>query len=218
MEKADLFRTFVIMDAPPYRDHPSEEALERFLLHQSRDDELEIVETHILACELCVTQLETLELQIAATKIALRDLVTASTGKRSSPRSNWTGWFTVPRLSWATAAAVVAFGAIAFSIPRDVTVATYRGSETPIVSEWHPLRLHLNAADLPEGPVTVELVDRTGSTVWKGLSVIQHDEVSVTIPRIKQAGPHFLRLYAPVENDAQSELLREFALQVKWKF
>jgi hypothetical protein len=198
----------------PHREHPSEEALERFLLHRSQDDELEFVETHILACELCVTQLETLEVQIAATKMALRDLAAAPTGK--APK--WKSWFTVPKLSWATAAAALACGAIVFSIPRDVTIAAYRGSETPIVSEWRPLRLHLNAADLPEGPVTVELVDKSGSTVWKGLSVIQHDEVNVTLPRIKQAGPHFVRLYAPVQSDAQSELLREFPLQVKWKF
>jgi hypothetical protein len=80
------------------------------------------------------------------------------------------------------------------------------------------LQLHLNAADLAEGPVTVELVDHSGSTVWKGLSVVQRDKVNVTLPRIKKAGPHFLRLYAPAQGDAQSELLREFALQVKWQF
>ena len=57
-----------------YLEHPTEEALERFLLHQSQEAEIEIVETHILACESCVERLEVLETHIAATKIALAEL------------------------------------------------------------------------------------------------------------------------------------------------
>ena len=58
----------------PFREHPSEEALERFLLNHSPEEELESVETHILVCGYCVEQLETLETQIAAARIALQAL------------------------------------------------------------------------------------------------------------------------------------------------
>jgi hypothetical protein len=53
------------------RAFSTEEALERFLLHQSRDEELEVLESHILACESCVTRLEDLEVWLAVTKLAL---------------------------------------------------------------------------------------------------------------------------------------------------
>ena len=41
-----------------YLDHPNEEALERFLRNEVQESELETIETHILACESCVTRLE----------------------------------------------------------------------------------------------------------------------------------------------------------------
>ena len=56
-------------------DHPAEEALERFLLHHSRQEELELLEIHILGCEACVNRLEKLEPEIAATKLALEHLL-----------------------------------------------------------------------------------------------------------------------------------------------
>ena len=55
-------------------DHPSEEALERFLLHDIRGHELVRLEGHILACERCIACLEDIELDVAATKLALRHI------------------------------------------------------------------------------------------------------------------------------------------------
>jgi hypothetical protein len=203
----------------PYSDHPSEEALESFLLNRLSEAELEIVETHILACELCVEQLEELETLIAATKTV--------TIKPAAKRTHL--WFTTAakhckeqfsffRLSLAGAFSAVTVGAILFSVPREVTLSAYRGRETPIVAAWRPVRLTLNATDLAEGTVLVELVDNSGASVWKGPSAIRNDEVKVTLPRITTRGPHFVRLYAPAQNDAKSELLREFAFQVKSPF
>ena len=211
MEIAEVFRTQM---NDRYSDHPDEEALERFLLHQCSEEELEIVETHVLACESCVTQLEALELDIAATKVALenveRNPARKQTVKAASP---WKNWFTIPRLSLAGATAAFACAAILFSIPHDVALTAYRGTDTAIVSEWRPLDMHLNAADLSEGPVQVELVDRLGSQLWKGASAVRNNSVDVRLPRIKESGSHFVRLYDP-----KGELLREYAFQVKWHF
>jgi hypothetical protein len=216
MEMAVVFRTSM---SDLHREHPSEEALERFLLHQSTEEELELVETHILACEDCVSQLEELQLQINATKIALQNLEATSypigAGK---PSWNWKSWLSAPRLSLAGGLAAVAGGAFFLSIPREVTLTAYRGLETPIVSEWRPLQVHLNAADLKEGPVVVELVDHTGNPLWKGSSVVRHDTVDVTLPPIKQSGSHFLRIYAAANGASEGELLREYAFQVKWSY
>ncbi len=70
----------------PYIDHPTEEALERFLLHHSEEQELEIVETHILACESCVSRLESLESDIAASKLALRQFQAKHAAKAVNTR------------------------------------------------------------------------------------------------------------------------------------
>jgi hypothetical protein len=203
----------------PYREHPSEEALERFLLKMSPEGELDIVETHVLACGYCIEQLETLETRIAATRLALQELEVQKALKRSIDRPRpWKSWFTIPKLSLAGAGAALAAGAVLFSIPRDVSVTAFRGTETAIVSEGRPLHMHLNAASLLPGPVAIELADRQGSIEWKGTSVVQHDTVDVTLPRITQSGPHVLRLYSQPPAGTEGELLREFALNAQWTF
>lgn len=211
MEIAEVFR---IQMNERYNDHPDEEALERFLLHRCSEEELEIVETHVLACESCITQLEALEEDIAATKLALQRLESSPARKQmAEAASNWKNWFTIPRLSLAGGFAALACAGILFSIPHDVALMAYRGTDTAVVSEWRPLNMHLNAADLGEGPVQVELVDRLGSPLWKGAAAVQNNSVDVRLPRITESGSHFLRLY-----DSKGELLREYAFQVKWQF
>jgi hypothetical protein len=203
----------------PYSDHPSEEALESFLLNRLSEAELEIVETHILACEFCVEQLETLEALIAATKSITVEPETRQIHLRLAHTSRtWQEQFSFFKLSLAGAFSALTIGAILFSVPHEVNLSAYRGRETPIVATWRPLRLNLNATDLAEGPVVVELVDNSGASVWKGSSVIRNDEVKVTLPRITAPGPHFVRLYNPIQRDARSELLREFTFQVKSPF
>jgi hypothetical protein len=200
----------------PYLEHPSEEALERFLLNMSPEEELEALETHVLACSYCVDQLEYLETQIAATRLALQMLESDQAKKKSvDQNSSWKSWFTIPRLSLAGAGAALAAGVLFFSLPRDVNLTAFRGTETAIVSEWRPLRLHLNAKGLPEGPILVELANNSGSIVWKGTSAVGHDTVDVTLPRITKSGPHFLRLYTAPQDASGGELLREFALHAK---
>jgi hypothetical protein len=200
-----------------FREHPSEEALERFLLNMSPEEEIETVETHVLACGYCVRQLETLETQIAATRLALHELEKEGASKRpDSHFSRWKSWFTIPKLSFAATGAVAVLAAVSFSIPRDVTLTAYRGAETAIVSEGRPLRMHLNAEGLQPGPIQVELADSNGSVVWAGPSVIRNDKVVVTLPRITRSGPHFLRLNSLPQAGTDSSLLREFSLDAKW--
>jgi hypothetical protein len=200
-----------------HREHPSEEELERFLLNMSSEEEVESVETHILACGYCVEQLETLETQIVATRLALHALETRGDSKSPVEKSSqWQSWFTIPRLSFAATGVAVAAGTLLFSIPRDVSITAYRGTETAIVSEGRPLHMHLNAAGLNPGTVAVELADSQGATVWKAISAVRHDNVDVSLPRITQSGPYFVRLYSPPQAGTESVLLREFAVDARW--
>ncbi len=204
-----------------YTTHPAEEALERFLLHQCPDEELDIVETHILACDGCVSRLEALETQIAATKVALEELererTVAVAARQHRPLKTW---FTVPNLSWAgAAAAVVAAGLIVTpqlshrAPAAEVTLSAYRGLETGVAPEGRPLHVHFDATDLPAGPVLVQLVNETGTELWKGSGVVSHEKVTISAPKIAQDGTYFFRLYDTGKN--QGELLREFSFQVK---
>lgn len=211
MEKAVNFRT--IMNGP-YRDHPNEDALERFVLNQSEEEELEIVETHILACESCVTRLETLELNIAATKLALQNIQAEQAAKLAQPspsRSKWFSWLTVPRLSFAaTGLAACALAFTFISVPRDVDVLANRGTETTMVSEWLPLDLHLDARDLPSGPVIIEIVDANGGKIWQGKSTVQNEKLEVKSSRLTSAGSYLIHVSSP-----SGDLLREYSIQAK---
>ena len=209
MEKAVSFRTFM---NSPYLDHPSADALERFLLNQSEEDELDIVETHMLACEACVARLETLEVQVAATKLALQSLEAESKLQLANPpakRSGWVCWLTLPQLSFAGAGLAACAVVLTFmSVPREVTVATFRGTETTVVSEWLPLDLHLNARELPAGPVQVEIVKAEGGTVWQGQSVIRNDQIEIKV-RFTKTGQYLIQV------SSNGDPLREYSIQTQ---
>lgn len=186
--------------------HPDEETLERFVMNRCREDELELVETHILGCDSCVARLETLEGEILDIKNGA-ELYLQSLQKQPKTRWNFK-FFAVPAFSMAAAAA--AFVCFTFLTPRDVNLAAYRGSEVTAVPQGHALRMHLNARDLSPGPVTVEVVNDQGTETWKGSSTVSGDQVKVEIPAIHNSGEYFVRL-----EDKQGELLREFAIQPK---
>ena len=207
-----------------YFDHPTEEALERFLLHQSREEELEVLETHILACESCVIRLEDLEVRVAATKLALNEILAQKSVKATAKeRPSWRrSWFTIRNFSLAGTVAFLVLGIVI--VPQkirrtapvsEVTLSAYRGMETSVVPEGHRLHVRLKATDLAEGPVTASIVNSRGAEIWSATAFIHHDEVEITVPPITEVGPHFLRLYAPNQGNPQRDLLREFLFQVE---
>ena len=218
MRKAEISS---VMDMQQYVDHPTEETLERFLMHQMQEEELESMETHILACDSCVARLEELEIQLAATKIALAELhnqtVAENYAKEKSSRWTW-----LKSHSWSLAGATAALALAVTIVPRfanispfETEVSAYRGSETTTIPAGRPLLLHLNAKDLPAEPVSVEIVNAEGNQVWKGNNVIDHEKVNAKLPEISAKGNYLLRLYASDKNGAPGDLLREFSFDVK---
>lgn len=206
-----------------YLDHPAEEALERFLLHQCPDEELESVEIHILGCGSCVSRLEALETHIADLRIGFEELQREqAVAVAAKQHRSWKTWFTVPNLAWAGAAGAVVIGlAVTPQLLRhpaplaEVSLVSYRGSEVTSVPEGRPLHVHLNATDLPEGAAVVELVNDTGAELWQRGAQIRHDAVDIVAPQINQPGSYFVRLYAAGQDNRPGEMLREFALQAK---
>lgn len=196
--------------------HPSEENLERFILHQMQGEELEVMESHILACDDCVSRLEFLEIQVAATKLALADLHQEKVAESyvKQKKSSW-AWLKVSGYSLAgvAAAAILAVTNMPNStVERDISA--FRGSEAIELPADHPLFLHMNAKDLAAAPVSVEVVSAEGNEIWKGNSVVKNQVVDAHLPKISEKGNYLLRLYSS-NGHAQADLLREFALQVK---
>ncbi len=225
-----------------YLEHPNEEMLERFLLHRSEDQELEVVETHILACESCITRLEKLELQVNDLKAALANWEEQRIQNELNPkRSSWKSWFSTPNLSWAGAACAALILGLTF-IPHslhktpyspssvqtangdlsacagsngsDTDLATCRGVEITTLPENRPLNLRLDATDIPEGPVDVQVVSSDGGEIWQGQASVSNQRAQVKLPQISQPGAYFLRFYAPGAG-TERELLREFRFEVK---
>jgi hypothetical protein len=210
MEKAVVFRT--IMNEP-YREHPTEDALQRFLFNQSEEEELEIVESHFLACDACVTRLEALELEIASLKRAAREQMAEEAARKAQPaarRGHFFGWCTWPQISLAGAALAACALAVTFvSIPRDVNLVAERGNETQTVSEWLPLHLHLQAREMKPGPVTVEVVDLAGNKIWRGAAAVRNEEIEVSAPRLKAAGYFAVQVYSA------DDLVGEYTLKAR---
>lgn len=204
-----------------YLDHPSEEALERFLLHHAQEDELDRVETHVLACNTCVARLEELEVQMAAVKLALRELSQASEAEKRAQRSR-NSWFTFRTMSWASALAAIALTValtprfFSHAVPAaDVNLSANRGTEIATIPLGKPLHLHLSAPDVTNGPVEVIMVDANGAELWKGVAKAENERVDVNVPKLDQAGTHFLRLYSVHPDRSEGELLREFPFQAQ---
>ena len=225
----------------PNLEHPTEEALERYLLERTNEQELESLETHILACESCITRLETLEPEIVSLKSALVDFEEARIQNELNPsRSSWKNWFTIPTLSWAGAAAAalgIGLAVVPHSMQRlssapsvqvaegdlagchdsngtDMTLSACRGTETTTLPGGHPLHLRLDAADIQQHKVDVQVVNGTGSEIWQGQTTVSNERAEIDMPQISKPGSYFLRFYAPSAN-SERELLREFRFEVK---
>jgi hypothetical protein len=189
-------------------DHPDGETLERFVLNRCREGELDLVETHVIGCEACVRKLEQLEEEIANLKAGGELYLQHLTARKPAQQRSWFRFIAVPAFSLAGALAAGLF--VTTVLPRDVALSAYRDSQITTVPEWRRLRIHLNANDLPPGPVTVQIVDDRGIEHWKGTAAVSGDQVVFEVPPIRQAGEHFVRIA-----DSNGDLLREFAVRPK---
>ena len=79
--------------------------------------------------------------------------------------------------------------------------------------EGRPLDLRMDTADIPQGPVDVEVVDAAGAHVWNGHALVSSEKADVKLPEIRKAGTYFLRFYPT--GSKEHELLREFRFEVQ---
>ena len=200
-----------------YLEHVSEETLERFALGRSTEEEEETVETHLFACHECIEHLEQVDLNIAATRLALQEYKLAQTQK-GERRAQFRSWFTMPRFAprfaMAGGLAVLALGVAMIPQLRphnsgsaDMQFSISRGADTTLPKD-KLLHLRLNNVDLADGAATATMVNAQGGEVWKSTATVRHNQASLTLPGINQVGPYYLRL-------AEGDQDLEFALQIK---
>lgn len=201
--------------------HPAEEALERYLLHQSSDTEVEAVETHIMACENCVAQLEQLDFQICVTKLALQELhqerVARSYSKEQAQPKRWWSLAGLPVAGALAMAAAVVLSVLPHAHRNVAPVANiqltaYRGLESKVLPKDCPLHITLNSEGLTGDTARVTMVDSDGVEIWNHVASIRNNVVALDVPGIHSTGTHFLRLYAPGHTE---DPLREFSVTVQ---
>jgi hypothetical protein len=198
-----------------YLDHPSPEVLERFVLHRSPEQEIELIETHMLACESCVSAVENLEMDIAAMKLALNEFVAEHPAEPVKPKAAfWQSWFTVPTLSWAAAGLAACAFCVFALVPNNVELFSNRGIANIAVPEWRNTHLTLTEEGLPAGPLRAEIVNQTGTVVWVGNVNSTDGHVTVKLPRMTSSGHYYARLYTP---GAEHDLLSEFPFVIKFQ-
>ena len=201
-----------------YFDHPSSDLLEKFVLGRCTEDELDLVEPHILACHSCVSVLEGLEDEVASIKTVFGDVELQSTQAVVKPVREkipfWNRLFSVPNLSWA-GAGLAAAALLSFAlIPANIQLQAERGEAKFVVPEWRPSHVHLADAALPEGRVAAEVADQNGTVLWSQVVADQNGGVDLNLPRFTHAGIYYARLYTA---DKQHDLLEEFPFDVQWK-
>jgi hypothetical protein len=195
--------------------HPSEDLLEKFACNRCSDEEIELVETHILACEACITKMEELDVFLAAFRPGFEQLPQRRAQTRGKLGLRWACGF----------ASLATLGLVLSTRPRELNhtgraspsiaqlqLSAERGSESASAPAFRPLRVRLNATDLPQKTLAVEVVNSVGFPVWSGSTRVDHDNAIVNLPPMP-AGAYFVRLNGGSRD--QSDLLREFALQVK---
>jgi hypothetical protein len=198
--------------------HLTESALEEYAFQRLPEDQIELTETHLLACESCVNRLEEMETYIGAMKRGLRALQADQTLNHVVTVPSTLLRF--PSLRWAAVAALLAVGVCVPVLVRNnaptalVSLHAYRGSEAVTVPRLRETTLLIDARDLPREAVRVQVVDAFGAVVWTGTTKIEGDSARVVLPAQAKNGAYFLRVYG-ADSKPYGNLLREFAFDVR---
>jgi hypothetical protein len=214
-------------------EHVSEKLLERYLAHQGSESEVEVVETHLLICDSCRGRLDELEDYRSAMRqgfalLASQPQQSKAPGwfrglpawsfpswswnfRRSWPRWSPKSWLLIP------AAATLALAAFLVVGPVDVSLTSERGGETPGVSapKGRNLQLHLDSSGLPDGQVSVEIVDSNGNAITEQQTLANSNHATIGVAPLT-GGVYYARIYSSKGGHLDSDrLLREFAFQVR---
>jgi hypothetical protein len=101
--------------------------------------------------------------------------------------------------------------------PVHVSLSAERGSGTPAVAppQGRNLQLHLDSSGLPDGEVSVEIVDSSGNAIGVQQALARANQVTIGVSHLA-SGLYYVRIRSGKEHRPDSDqLLREFAFQVR---
>ena len=208
--------------------HAPEEWLVRYAMRSLTEQESESLEDHLMFCQQCQDQLESVESFLLAARQASRQvrLETLESQARVSFWSRFTrfsmssepaghrprNWFALP----ITAAAMACL-ALFLIIPaaqdhnyQQVRMEAVRGTEVNAVDSRHPLEMAFSLAGLPQFPsYRIEVVSATGATSASSTVEPQGNTLTLRVKTKLPPGQYWVRIYAA----GSAETLREFSLR-----
>ncbi len=183
---------------PSVHVHPSDDALEEYLMGRVEEPARSVFEEHLFYCSQCLEAAEAASQFAALLKLGIAEFHAREQHQPASqrwfglrPRSAarlWSGWVRPAwppcgrwseRLSLATAgaalAAVLALALLTWrpqmGAPAAVVLVALRGSDAGSVAHapaGRPLDVSIDAARLPGATYSLQIVDANGTEVWQG--------------------------------------------------
>jgi anti-sigma factor RsiW len=201
--------------------HVNGEKLEAYAMNSLNEDEAAVVEEHLLFCETCQDELESVERYVLAMKAAAARTTKEEAAEASVPGvwDRLRAWLHTPMPVWSGA---VALATIILAVglhvgqqppgpPVDVRLEALRGDATQVVQAGHALNLKLDGRGLPEQrDWQIEIVSSQGNRVWLGTGTWSPEVIAASVPKSFKPGTFFVRLFRDGEEPA-----REFKMVVQ---
>ncbi|MFN9920354.1 MAG: hypothetical protein ACK555_11325 [Acidobacteriota bacterium] len=179
--------------------HLIEEALEAYSLGRlSREEDISLLEEHLLLCPWCQTRLEQFDAFTAATKLAAQAVLDQPSS--GQPR----GYMPVAIAAGAVGLLLIPAALERYSNPADLELVAVRNENRTQAPAGRKLHLKTDLTGLPAGTVSWELVSASGEKLEEGALRDGHIELE-GLP----SGQFWIRL-------KQGEsVVREFSLSVR---
>ena len=203
-----------------FSSHVSEQLLERYVLRQLAEEQLAIVEEHLLICPACQDHLDQVDEYIQAVKLAAVEV-----RERKGGGAGWLSDLGRVPVAARLGAATLVIVAMALVIPwqrrnipdHEVILEATRGAGTIPQAEARTggsLVLKIDVSEIVRsGGYQVSVVNSAGREVWGGGAQANHNQLSVAVPVKLSVGRYWIRLF-----DTSSQpptLLREYGLELR---
>jgi hypothetical protein len=203
---------------PDNMQHAGDDVLELYSLHKLEESQLDALEEHLLVCQSCQDRARETDAYVKAVRCAASKL----RREDANGREALFRYFRLQPLAAAAAVLLVALGLywttrwLRFShgapqAPVAVVLQSMRSDQFPVkVPADRPLRLEMDLTGLSgHAAWEVELVDATGSQIWRTTTQSANDKLALDYKRGLEPGTYWIRLYTP---DNPREAVREFGL------